>query len=34
MLEETLGKEILGYTSTATEKDAWINMEVLIDGKE
>lgn len=34
MLAETLGKDGLGYTSTAADKDVWIKKEVLPDGKE
>ena len=33
MLAETLGKDSLRYTSTATDKDIWINREVLPDRK-
>ena len=34
MLAETLGKENLGYTPTATYKYLWIKRDVLPDGKE
>ena len=33
MLEETLGKDGIGYTSTAKDKDVWIRREVLPYGK-
>ena len=33
MLADNLGKDSLGHTSTATDKDIWINREVLPDRK-
>ena len=33
MLAENMGKDDIGYTSTAADKDIWINSEVLPDGK-
>ena len=34
MLAEILGKDGIGYTSTAADKYVWINRDVLPDGKE
>ena len=34
VLSETLDKEGIYYTSTATYKDVWINRQVLLDGKK
>ena len=32
--EEALGKDGLGYTSTSADKDIWVNMDILLYGKE
>jgi len=34
MLAESLGKDGLGYMSSAADKDLWIEKEVLLDGKK
>ena len=34
ILAETLGKDGLGYTSTAVDKDVWIKKNIFTEGKQ